>query len=214
MPGVKVLFMLFAVCLLLISTVSTAVFCDKKYTVYGKVAGEHSLIIWDVEHTGECGSFESHIGLVANDRIIDFKSDYGLNLGTPFSSILDSLPSEEVIAIDAVDGRVHIGDSISISPPAYDSAFDRNWNDWVSVGSGFDSWKKTCRSPGTCSDYPSFTQTEAQLLYMYTGGLYKNYSLKRAYYFPESRILALITDQPYVDPGIIYYHGLLIYRLQ
>lgn len=85
------------------------------------------------------------------------------------------------------------GDSIRLG---YDGAYD--WNDATGI-EGFEP--------------PRVEGSEWDLVYYYPGGLYFNYEIAEAYYFPRARYLLLFTHQDMLATGMDTMHGFIVLRL-
>lgn len=196
-------------------TISAATLCEQEFTVYGKTRGDHSLLFWQEYLTGECQQHSAHIICLFDTSSVVLKSEYG-RPEEWIPEITANLPMEEAVDL-TVDDSCIIEDSIIISPPPFDSTFRKRYAELVNSGeSGFgQQWNRFTwtRDGGADIDYPVFSGAETKCVYAQGRGLYKNYGLQRAVYFPESRYVVLITDQPITAVGGDSLHGLLVFKL-
>lgn len=201
------------VCAAVIALSATAVgssSCVQTFTIYGKTAGEHGVLMWDVFIDGEC----------------EFTTSYCLFLGsartyllTTTGSAKDVFPQflaehrpEKSETLRRSEGKYFVGKGIYVTPPPPDSTFQRKFNKVINDGGrNASDWYKAC--PVHCSDYPIFFGTDAKLVYEHPDGLYKNYAFSQVIYFPKSKYLVLVTDQPTRAVGLDTMHGFLVYKL-
>lgn len=61
---------------------------------------------------------------------------------------------------------------------------------------------------------PVFDGIEAELLHYHEVGLYVDYQISKAYYFPHSRHILLFTHQPHLASGWDTMHGFLIFKIR
>jgi hypothetical protein len=184
--------------------------CEQFFTIYGKTKGDHGVLLWDVYVDGECEHYTSYCLFLGNDQ--PTLMTVGGSAKSVFPQFLSEHHSEKAIVLTAIDGKCSIKRGISVAPPASDSTFSRKFNKVIGDGgrNAYD-WYKKC--PVYCSDYPEFMGVDAKLVYQHVGGLYKNYSFSQVLYFPQSRYLVLVTNQPLRAAGLDSMHGLLVYRL-
>jgi len=188
-----------------------SLFCFQTFTVYGKTAGEHSILFWDMEVGGDCSS-DTTFALFLGDGNACVMTDR-LNSKEFVPQFLSEVGSEKSVILTDSSGIYRIADAVYFTVPATDTTFLATFsrlNTLGAMGSGRD-W---CRdSPVNCIDDPVFHGTRATLIYRYAEGLYKNYRFTQVTYFPESKYLVLEVDPPVVADGRHTMRGLLVYRL-
>jgi hypothetical protein len=199
-------------CVILLSeSPMAATFCVQTFTVYGKTAGEHSILFWDMEVGGDCSS-DTTFALFLGDDNACVMTDR-LNSKEFVPQFLSEVGSEKSVVLTDSSGIYRIADSVYFTVPATDTTFLATFsrlNTLGAMGNGRD-W---CRdSPVNCIDYPVFSGTGATLIYRYAEGLYKNYRFEQVTYFPGSKYLVLVVDPPVVAHGLDTMRGLLVYRL-
>lgn len=186
--------------------------CDQTFTIYGKTQGDYSILLWELFIGGECYFWYTYIFVFNPDTVRQFtsKADYG-GKGWAYDFILNN-NHERIDTLKNDSGIYRINAEITISPPAADTSFPDKWRMVARdqfCGAGI--WYKNC--PVNCLDLPNFMGCNAQLIYSYDGGLYKNYSIKEAYYFPESDLVIILTDQPIVCVGMDRMDGIMMFKL-
>jgi hypothetical protein len=201
------------VCIAVIALGVTAVgstSCVQTFTIYGKTAGEHGVLMWDVSVDGECEFTTSYCLFLGNDR--PYLLTTASSAKDVFPQFLSEHRPEKSVMLRSSEGKHFISKSIYVTPPPSDSTFQRKFNKVINDG-GRDAsdWYKAC--PVHCSDYPIFFGTDAKLVYEYRDGLYKNYAFSQVIFFPKSKYLVLVTDQPTRAVGLDTMHGLLVYKL-
>lgn len=197
--------------LVLMPVVFAASMCDQTFTIHGKTKGDHSLLFWEVSLGGDCHQWYGY-ALVLGDSVtpvLTYKPKGQAWIGP----LLRDLPVEKVVRIEPNEGAYKINDSVWIQPPVEDTTFVGKFSDLINVGSYENArgWHRMCSS--NCDDYPIVRGCVADVVYSYEGGVYKNYIFKEVLYFPESRYVVVITDQPLMAVGGDTMHGLLVLRL-
>lgn len=207
---------LWALCVVfLFGILEPATFCDQTFTVYGKTAGDPSIIMWELHTGGECLGWAPHALFLYHGRPTVLNGSHAGSSKEWVEAFLRTQQTEEMIPLSGSNDTIYVADSIYFVPPETDSAFTRLWEEEViHEGSDLPALYRSCRRQDiTYLDDPIFYGIEADRIYRYGGGLYKNYSFKEAVYFPHSAYLVVMTHQPLVMPGMDRLDGLLIYRL-
>jgi len=201
----------FSLLLMTASPSSSSTFCDQTFTLYGKTAGQHAMLIWELYIGGECESRTTHVLFLGPQKTRLMKYDDEAQSWVP--DVLDELPTEAFVIVPDSAGAYHLTAGASMTAPPPDTTFPRKW-DKIGGSNYADAakWYREC--PVNCLDNPAFLGVEAELVYWYEGGLYKNYSIKEVAYFPESGYVLIKTNQPIGLPGMDRMDGLLIYRLR
>jgi len=202
----------FLSCLFGSSTLISATFCEQKFKVYGKTAGEHSILFWELFVGGECQNWTVNGLFLGNDK------DYTMSIQDHNGSIwlppfLETVPLEQGVKLADSSGKYFLRDSVFTTPPPDDISFLRHYSALVNEGRGDAAqWYREC--PVDCSDYPVFYGVNARLIYAYRDGIYKNYKFKEVLYYPDSGYIVFITDQPRVAMGHDTMHGFLVFKLE
>ena len=98
------------------------------------------------------------------------------------------------------------------SPPADSGDMTAFWQHIAGTGSGAESWNRLHGLDGV--EEPLFLSGNGQLLYAYPAGLYINYRIAKAYWFPDPGLLVLFTTQEQLAPGLDTMNGFLVYRVK
>ena len=61
---------------------------------------------------------------------------------------------------------------------------------------------------------PIFEGINRELIYRHEAGLYIDYQISKAYYFPYSKYLLIFTHQPHLASGLDTMHGFLIFKIK
>jgi len=196
----------------LFSPVNSASLCDQTFTIHGKTKGENSLLFWEVFRGGECYHWYGY-ALVLGDSVTPVLT-FNPEGQTWVARLLADLPTEEAVRIAPTEGVYRIDDSISVQPPPEDTTFVSKFSGLISGGAygNASEWHRMCSS--NCNDYPVVHGCGADVVYSYKGGVYKSYSFKEVLYYPESRYVVVITDQPQTAVGLDTMHGLLVLKLE
>ncbi|MCP4570655.1 MAG: hypothetical protein GY841_23980 [FCB group bacterium] len=202
---------IFVICLLSTGALASSM-CNQVFTVYGKTKGEHSILFWDVYIGGDCYHWYTHALFLGYEQphIMMDGHDFGGKDWIP--QILTDLPVEPSFTIGETEGLYRINQTAYFTPPEHDSTFMDKYSRLGNDGpADARHWYNEC--PVNCSDYPVFYGAESELIYSYDKGLYKNYGFSQVIYFPESKYLVLVTDQPATAVGGDNMHGLMVYKL-
>ncbi len=185
--------------------------CDQTFQVYGKTAGDNSMLFWSVTLGGECGGHFEGYALVLGDSTTPVLT-FGHRSGDWVPRLFKDIREEKPVQVEQVNGRFVINDSVWIEPPPEDTTFVRKFISVINQGGGDPrSWYRMC--PVDCSDYPVVHGRQSEVVYAYKGGVYKSYKFKEVIYYPESQYVVVITDQPQKAVGLDTMHGLLVIHL-
>lgn len=209
-PILLATFSLFA---LILSNSYSATSCKQEFHIFGKTPGD-TCMLYVSEFRPGCGYDKVTSYHLLDDTVVPFvwESAVGNQDTTWISRFLDLLGTERMVAVKDSLGIFRLEDSISFSLPEKDSTFERRFDDLMgrTGATGYD-WLREYKQD--CLDEPKFAGVDARLLYRHPRGIYKNYSILLAVWFPDSRYLVLIIHQPKLAAGEDTNHGLLIYRL-
>lgn len=207
----------FAVCLLSVlfsaPSVLPATLCTQDFNVEGKTSGDSSVLVISEKMGGECSPnvYSTVITFLGMNRYkVEYKIEYMQrddSAWVPPSFETDVMEPYRVLKDSG--GVYYLGSSMAMRLPEHDSLFDAYW---ISLGgnyrmpySSLDQW---C---GDIVDEPVFLNVTVDLVYRSTRGLYKNYTIDKAVYFPESKCLVVIINQPRSVVGWDTLHGFLVY---
>ena len=198
--------------LLMVMFVASSIFatnpCQQEFELLGKTTGEPSVLRFIEHRFGAC-EMEMNVSLyLTGERpavVMDYKSFWT-------DSLFKARSHEVPMSIDVCDGIATIEDSITVHAPETDSATAEMWKHYIQTGGYEPTFFVDCTTD--CIDEPLFDGAEFEPVYIHPSGFYKNYSLERLFYYPESGYLVILTRQP----TEFYYqntlHGLLVYRLE
>lgn len=184
--------------------------CEQSFHVFGKTAGESSVIYFHMAMRGECiKDFVYALHISGKDAKL-----FTLN-GTDtawVAGFLKSQPNETGVQLKDSAGVYRLDDNVLLAPPDSDPTFAERFNKLRDTTSGrAGDWRKTCRKG--CFDGPKFANATGTLLYSHPSGIYKNYSISQAIWFPQSRLLVLVTHQPLKGKDGYGNHGVVVYRI-
>jgi len=187
--------------------------CDQTFIIYGKTRGEYSVLLFDLFIGGECYDWSTYAFFFYPDTAKRFALNYAGSAQDWARDFILNNDHERVDTLKGDSGVYHLSENLSVSPPPADTSFPDKWR-MVSTYDccGARMWYKSC--PVNCIDWPIFDGSEAQLVYYYKEGLYKNYSFKEVYYFRESGLVIILTYQPEIAPGMDRMDGIMMYLLR
>lgn len=99
---------------------------------------------------------------------------------------------------------------MKVKPPAYNNEMMRIYREQLN-SSCAETFNNAVGKLGV--KLPKVTGREVELVYFHPKGLYFNYNLAGAYYFPDSQYLLVLTDQPIKCMGNNTNHGFMILKL-
>lgn len=101
---------------------------------------------------------------------------------------------------------------IKLSAPAPNAALMAKYKEGVETWLGYAlKWNERMGMDGKLC--PSVEGMDVELLYAYSRGLYVNYSIKQAFYFPDRAMLFVQTEQAERAVGMDTMHGFLVLRV-
>ena len=99
-----------------------------------------------------------------------------------------------------------------ILSPAPNDSLTQAFKDFMRQGyAGASEWNDAMGTGGF--DPPRVNGTDWDLVYYYPSGLYIDYEIREAYYFPGTGYLLLFTHQDMLATGMDTMHGFMILRL-
>ncbi len=99
---------------------------------------------------------------------------------------------------------------LKVKPPAYNNEMMRIYREQLNSACA-ETFNNAVGKTGI--KLPTVTGREVELLYFHPKGLYFNYDLAGAYYFPDSQYLLVLTHQPIKCMGNNTNHGFMILKL-
>lgn len=213
MNSVKINITMLAIMFMLIVNATGSSLCDQSFVVHCKTEGPQGLLFFDVLVGGACGNNTSYIVSLEpkQSKVWSRRADY-YKPDSPFVA-LSGLNLEKKLMLRESSGRYKLNDSAFVSLPEQDSTFRKKLIRLSHDGSSdADHWNREC--PVNCKDLPQFSGVNAQLVYTFPGGIYKNYTFSEVIYYPKSGYLVVVTYQPLKAVGGDTNHGLLIFHLK
>ena len=118
---------------------------------------------------------------------------------------------EPTLFVNEGGSWVSPGIGLRIKVPSPDSSFLQSFQRHVfDGGSNGQSWNSKLGSRGI--SLPKIEGIETRFVYYYPPGLYVNYTLSNAYFFPEAGFLLIFTNQQIRAVGNDTMHGFLIFK--
>ncbi len=181
--------------------------CEQEFTFECKTRGNYSVLEITERRFGECQRTNRIALYLSPDEVpaVQF-SDRGFT-----ALMVGHREKETFLEIADSAGIFLLPDSATLSPPAFDSVFADSIKARRLKGTTIMDFYRDCFD--NCIDEPRFDNCRARLVWLYGWGLYKNYSIDRVLYFPESRYLLVFTLQPIQFSYKITWHGVLLYKL-
>ncbi|NNE08516.1 MAG: hypothetical protein HKN20_08140 [Gemmatimonadetes bacterium] len=95
--------------------------------------------------------------------------------------------------------------------PEFDSDVHEFWRKYRLRGGTVSGWRAEYGLRGIV--WPELVGARGDLIYIHGGGLYFNYHVAAAYYFPETRHLMILTKQALHDENLHSQNGFLLFRV-
>ena len=188
----------------------TATNCEQSFHVFGKSAGENCVIYFQMSLRGDC--LKDHLyalHLVGNSTK---RFTYDLKDKDWVTGFLASQVTEASVNLQDSAGTFRIDSTRLVLPPASDSSFEARYHKLLDTTSGrAGDWRRLCRKG--CFDPPRFVNATASLVYAHETGIYMNYSIIQAIWYPQTKLLILITHQPLKTKEGNGLNGVLVYRI-
>lgn len=198
--------------LLCISNTMGSSYCKHSFVIHGKTVGDRGLFFFDVLRGGECEGKESFILSLEPEKSNIWLRNADYYESDSISTVLSELNMEEKVSLKDSAGFYALNNSALVTLPVYDSTFKKKFVRLYDQGPcDAKHWNSAC--PVNCKDLPQFKRVNAELIYTYPGGIYKNYTFSEVIYFPKSNYLVVVTYQPLEAIGGDTNHGLLIFHL-
>lgn len=181
--------------------------CEQEFTVDYKTSSSYSFLSLTETKFGDCNHTNRTLLYLGDPKFpaIDVTDNY------VFWNKSRGLPVETVDTLTDSSGVYIFGQGCKLQAPDVDGIFADTARRYIRDGSFDEQWYLECRS--NCLDLPRFENTDARLLWAHPGGLYKNYGISSAFFYPQSGILVIVTSQPLE----FYYkntlHGVLVFQL-
>lgn len=182
--------------------------CRQNFVLFDKTAGETALTFYRVDWSGRrCGQGQFFTLFLLPDRVHTTKPTNLIGNWVP--DLYSSLPIEPYITLTDSAGIFRLDDTSYFRAPEFDPTFEQHWSnlrDRSVIG-----WSSQCRS--SCKDDLIFTGVCPEPIHRYPDGLYKNYRIREARYYPISHYLITVTESPYRDMRGRSMDGLQIYKV-
>lgn len=183
--------------------------CRQSFVLFDKTAGETALTFYRVDWSGRgrCSTDQFFTLFLLPDRV--HTTNPTRLIGNWVPDLYNSLPIEPYITLNDSAGIFRLDDTSYFRAPDFDPTFEEHWSslrDRSVIG-----WSSQCRF--SCKDDLIFTGVCPEPIHRYPDGLYKNYSIKEARYYPHSNYLITVTESPYRDMRGHSMDGLQIYKV-
>ena len=198
------------------TTLSTATTnCTRSYEFLGLTRCDN-LVVWLAQRlAGECQSSNLIVIQVLGDTGSARTMFIGDEAQSGFAkTALAQFPGESSsLKVELIDDWIPLDSTLSIKHPTarelaldsmehvFDSTYDNHA--WI--------WSKYAGN--TAIDQPWIKGGELKLISYDPNGLYLDYRFKEVFYFPESRLLLIFTNQPRIASGLDQMHGYLLFRV-
>jgi hypothetical protein len=207
----------FYICAAIIFSVSTfstafaASFCNQTFTFLGKTYRT----FWLTEELGGDCEHSLLIQLAVNDPNVTL-------IKTNFKNYVDCSKFKETMAYFDVETPVELTNkndiwkpdkgSWFIKAPDHNDGLMKKFGDHVHEG-GSDgrSWHDKYKQKGFLP--PQAHNTKTKILYYYRPGLYINYTISKAYYYPRSGHILIFTNQKALAVGMDTMHGFILMEI-
>jgi hypothetical protein len=204
------LVMAVAVIVCLVSVASSATRCSQMLELVGKSSGEGCDCIQFKEYlSGECQDSIYHL-LIFPKQAGGGTVPIVTTVDDRMEDCLGHKTADSVVSVSNRQGKFYLDDASYFEAPAFDSTFTSRLN---ADAYADDAQRWYCMCKQNCADFLQFSGVTATLVYVHDRGLYKNYSIKEAWYWPESKTLLVITHQMRKSAGHDTMHGVLVYHL-
>jgi hypothetical protein len=181
--------------------------CEQVFVLSDKTKGDHALMFYREDWQGDkCGRGKFYTLFILPDRVHSFPSDLR---GNWVSRLLGNMPLEEYVLLSDSAGLWRIDDSVTFRLGRPDASFEERYAALPRQDAR--TWYWECAE--NCHDTLVFEGACPERIYRHPGGLYKDYGIKEARYYPESRFLIVVTDQPRRDEKGRSMHGLIIFNV-
>ncbi|MCB2202125.1 hypothetical protein KQH51_04790 [bacterium] len=183
--------------------------CRQNFVLFDKTAGETALSFYRVDWSGagRCGGRQFFTLFLLPDRV--HTTEPSRLMGRWVSDLFSSLPIEPYITLHDSAGIYRLDDTSYFRVPDFDPTFEEHWSNlrdrsvigWSSQHGSSD--KDDLIFAGVCPEP----------IHRYPDGLYKNYRIREARYYPISHYLITVTESPYRDMRGRTMDGLQIYKV-
>jgi|GEM_PF-5003128 len=212
--GVLGILIIVLLCLTTAESIATTD-CSRDYEFIGFTKCDRQVIWIGARIGGQCQSN----GLLAIDVLGDscsirtFGFDYEMKPGFVKTALAQFPGEPSSLKVELIDDWIPLESTISIKyPTARESALDSMEHVFDSTRDNH-AWTWSKYSGDAAIDLPWIEGGELDLISYDPNGLYLNYRFKEVFYFSESRLLLIFTNQPRIAYGLDQMHGYLLFRV-
>ena len=181
--------------------------CEQVFVLSDKTKGDHALMFYREDWQGNrCGRGKFYTLFILPDRVHSFPSDLR---GNWVSRLFENLPLEEYVMLSDSAGVWRLNDSVTFRVGVPDSTFESRYLSLPKQDA--QTWYWECAE--NCYDTLVFEGACPERIYRHPGGMYKDFGVKEARYYPESQFLIVVTEQARRDEKERSMHGLIIFNV-
>ncbi|MBE0534359.1 MAG: hypothetical protein IH624_01730 [Phycisphaerae bacterium] len=187
--------------------------CDQKFTFLGLTRGSQP-ILWVAEELGgECLSTQLVQVILDDPNAVTVSTEIPSRQVTWLKDAMKQFATEAARPLDDVQGLwMARGATWYVKPPNPRSDLSLAFSAHVAGGgSNGISWNKERGLKGVVA--PEVGNAGARLIYSYPAGLYFNYTISQAYFFPRSGHLVVFTHQKLLAVGLDTMHGFMVLKI-
>lgn len=185
--------------------------CDQSFTFLLATA-DHNPDFWVIEDVGGECSYTHLIQILVEDTVVTCVSISRIGYGNwkwlqENAKYIVSVPVKELVNENGVWSIP--GLSWFIEAPPMDSTLLKLFQKEYYAGRER-SWNELYGTKGIC--VPSTEGIDFNLIYYFPEGLYVDYTISKAYYFPYSGYILVFTNQSRMASGADTLHGFLLLK--
>ncbi|HPD46644.1 MAG TPA: hypothetical protein P5279_08940 [Anaerohalosphaeraceae bacterium] len=187
--------------------------CDQTFTFLGLTRGSQP-VLWIAETLGgECYSAQLVQVILSEPNAAMAATDIPSREIAWLKDIMENFATEKALALEATQGRWAVrGMNWHIRPPQARSDLATAFAAHVAAGgSNGSSWNAEQGLRAVIT--PELGNAKARLIYAYPAGLYFNYDIAQAYYFPRRGLLLVFTRQKMLAVGLDTMHGFMVLKI-
>lgn len=183
--------------------------CQQRFVLFDKTVGEHSLMFYRVDRSGDCGGESStfYTLFLLPDRVHSSSSNQLIGNWVP--NLYKNMTLEKYEILTDSNGYYYLNDSAYVLAPAFDSSLDKRYQSLPKKDAK--TWHWECFDK--CSASPRYFNFNPEQIYRHPGGLYINYTFSEVRYYRESNFLILLTHQPLLDSDSKTTNGMIIVKV-
>ncbi len=198
---------------LFVAAAGASTSCDQKFTFLGLTRGS-SHVLWVAEELGgECFSAQLVQAVLDDPNSTTIATDIPSRQIAWLKDAIANFAAEKPQPLDNVQGLwIAPGTNWYIKAPQPRNDLKAAFTTHVAVGgSNGSTWNKAQGPKGIVP--ADVGNAVARLIYFYPSGLYFDYSISQAYYFPRSGHLVVFTNQPLLAVGLDTMHGFMVLKI-